>query len=95
MDAVHFLNIEYLLLRVYDVVQSSFVTQATYNAAVAQPTEVAGGSAVFLGSLALFGMFATLIFFALLVWVRIRLAIVESVAVPLKEAELVSHLIQW
>jgi hypothetical protein len=88
MDAVHFLNIEYLLLRVYDVIHNSLLFNASQDAALAPASDVISSVAFTLGTLALIGMFITLVLFVFLVWVRIRLAIIEPEGFAIKDNEL-------
>ncbi len=88
MDQVHFLNIEYLLLRVYEIIYNSPLFTATYNEATAPAGHAISIVALFLGTLALVGMFLTIAFFVFLVWVRIRLELVEHEGFHAKEHEL-------
>jgi hypothetical protein len=88
MEQVHFLNIEYLLLRVYDIIHNSSLFTATYGGATAPASSAISIIAVALGSIALIGMIITLAFFVFLVWVRIRLEVVEHEGFHGKEHEL-------
>ena len=77
METVHFLNIEYLFLRVFDAVRGVPAVSYTYEG-VTGPTENIGTAlSVFLGSLALIGMFLTIILGVLLVWFYIKLLLTE------------------
>lgn len=88
MDAVHFLNIEYLLLKVYEVIHTSALFNAGVSTAEAPASSAINVVALSVGSLALFGMVITLIFFVTLVWIRIRLEMVEHEGFEKKEHEL-------
>ncbi|TSC69175.1 MAG: hypothetical protein G01um101456_319, partial [Parcubacteria group bacterium Gr01-1014_56] len=74
---MHFLNIEYLLLRLYEVVHGLPIVSGAYSEATAPASSVLTSIAGVLGSIALIGMFATILLIALLVWVHIRLTTVE------------------
>jgi hypothetical protein len=77
MENVHFLNLEYLLLRVYQIFYHSPVTSGVYGTATAPGSAVLHTLAVILGTIALMGMVATVALFVMLIWVRVRLVIVE------------------
>lgn len=87
MDKVHFLNIEYLLLRVYDIIHGSVAYRAAYETTVAPASGTVGVVALLLGSIALLGMVFTLGLFIFLIYVRVRLEIVEHEGFHAKEHE--------
>jgi hypothetical protein len=87
MEYVHFLNIEYLLLRVYEIVSSWPIVTGSYSTATAPASGVVRLIAFVLGNLALVGMFLTIVLFVLLVWIRIKLAVVEHEGFSKKEKE--------
>jgi hypothetical protein len=87
MDQVHFLNIEYLLLRVYDIIHGSVAYNAAYETTFAPASGAIGFFAILLGSIALLGMVATFALFIFLIYVRVRLEIVEHEGFHAKEHE--------
>lgn len=91
MEYVHFLNIEYLLLRVYDIISSWGIVSGVYQGVTAPPSSALHVVALFLGNIALVGMFLSIIFFVLLVWVRIKLVIVEHEGFEKKEKQLIGR----
>ncbi|HVV15087.1 MAG TPA: hypothetical protein VHD55_01665 [Candidatus Paceibacterota bacterium] len=93
MENVHFLNIEYILLRGFDIVNAVFAFfgfpldgSATPADQAATASHVASGFSFSLGLIAVIGMVATVFLFALAVWVRIRLVTVEHEGFHGKEA---------
>ena len=77
MDYVHFLNIEYLLLRAYNLLYEQPVVSGAYSSATS-PAEVAIHPVeLSLGVVAIAGMVVTVIFLILVVIIRIRLEAVE------------------
>ncbi len=87
MEYVHFLNIEYLLLRVYDIFYTNPVIQGGYGSITSPLATTLHVVAIILGNLALVGMFVTLILFALIIYVRIRIVMVEHHGFEEKEEE--------
>jgi hypothetical protein len=87
MDQVHFLNIEYLLLRVYDIIHGSVAYNAAYETTFAPASGAIGFFAILLGSIALLGMVFTFALFIFLIYVRVRLEIVEHEGFHAKEHE--------
>jgi hypothetical protein len=85
MEYVHFLNIEYLLLRVYDIFFSLPIISGTKSAFEAPSVTLLQGLGGILGTIALVGMVLTIILFVFLVWVRVRLVIVEHEGFEEKE----------
>ena len=91
MDTVHFLNLEYLLLRVYDIAN-------VILSAVGLPLDggagASGGSHLLsfltagIGQIILIGMALTLLLIALVVWARIRLLVTEHEGFHEREKEL-------
>ena len=77
MEHVRFLNIEYLLLRVYEALHGLPVVSVAYSEAVSPVSNALTVIAGFLGSIALLGMLLTLALFVLLVWVHIKATILE------------------
>ena len=85
MDSIHFLNIEYLLLHLYDLFWAvPGVSTATGEAQV-PASQVLMSIGSFFGQVALVGMTLTIIFLALVVWARIRLIQVEHTGYHEKE----------
>jgi len=86
---VHFLNIEYLILRVFEAGQRAFAGPDPYAyggvGAGTSGTTWLDTASVLLGSLALIGMFLTIVFGVLLVWFYIKTLLVEHEGFEKKE----------
>lgn len=91
MDYVHFLNIEYLLLRAYDFLFAQPIVTDTYAGASAPAQDTIHPIAVGFGIVAVLGMFITIIFFIAVVWIRIRLEVVEHEGFHAREHEEALH----
>ena len=91
MDSIHFLNIEYLLLRVYDIFFAVPAVSDTVQEAQAPASHVLMSLGSFFGQVALVGMGLTVILLALVVWARIRLVTVEHRGYHDKEAHEHEH----
>jgi hypothetical protein len=90
MDSVPYLNIEYIILRAYEILfQVPGVTNAV-SETQAPASDIVHQVAILLGEIALLGMAVTVILFVLTVWVRIRMTIVEHVGFDKKDT--VEHL---
>ncbi len=104
MDAVHFLNIEYILLRLRDLIegfsayllsiftgtpQSTIESQGITSAATA--SHVIGTLSFTATQLALLGTALAIIFLALSVWVRIKLEVVEHEGFHKRDAKYHAH----
>jgi hypothetical protein len=87
MDAVHFLNIEYLLLRAYDFFSAQPLVDTAYSTAEAPASSTIHPIAVTFGTFALVGMLVSLVFFVIVVWIRIRLEVVEHEGFHAREHE--------
>jgi hypothetical protein len=93
MENVHFLNLEYLLLRAFDIANVvctffGFPLDGPSGPAQQEAASehiVSGISSLF-GIIAIIGMTATIFLFALAVWARIRLMTVEHEALHGKDA---------
>ncbi len=90
MGDVHFLNIEYLLLRVYNAVSGIPAVSGAYDEATAPAAHLLNSIATVLGSIALIGMFLTIALVVLLVWIQIKLLVVEHEGFEKKD-ELLHH----
>jgi hypothetical protein len=94
MENIHFLNLEYLLLRGFDVVNGVFTFfgfpldgSNTHAEQAASAHSLFSWFSYSLGLIALMGMAATIGFFALAVWARIRLVMVEHEGFHKKEKQ--------
>ncbi len=104
MDAVHFLNIEYIVLRLQDLLSGfligafSFFTGTPESTIETQGVNSPAVSSHLLGTLsfsaeqiALLGMALAIIFLAMSVWVRIKLEVVEHEGFHAREAKYHTH----
>ncbi|HVV38931.1 MAG TPA: hypothetical protein VHD31_01235 [Candidatus Paceibacterota bacterium] len=91
MDSIHFLNIEYLLLRVYDFFWTVPGVSSTVGEAQAPASQALAWIGSFAGQVAIVGMTLSVILLALLVWARIRLITVEHHGYHEKEAHEHEH----
>lgn len=88
MEYVHFLNLEYLLLRVYDILHNSSLFTGAYATATGPESGAVNGLTILLGSLAVVGMLLSIIFFVLVVWLRIKTIILEHEGFEAKDETL-------
>lgn len=89
MGDIHFLNLEYLLLRAFYIVNNIlvFFGFSSLNGSEGGPSHAAAFFTSLLGQIALIGMALALVFFALVVWATIRLLTVEHEGFHEKEIE--------
>lgn len=81
MENVDFLNLEYVLLRVFDISRDILASLGfSFDGSQTQESQAAhlvSGASLTVGIVLLCGMVATLVLFALAVWVRIKLLVTE------------------
>jgi hypothetical protein len=87
MDAVHFLNIEYLLLRAYDFFSAQPAVGTAYNSVESPASATIHPIALAFGTVAIVGMAVSLVFFVIVLLVRIRLEVVEHEGFHAREQE--------
>jgi hypothetical protein len=91
VPGVNFLNIEYLLLRVYDLFFAVPAVSGGAQAVQAPTSSVLPYISSFFGHVAFAGMALTVVFLALVVWIRIKLIVVEHEGYHAKEAHEHEH----
>ena len=85
MDSVNFLNIEYILLHVYQIFLTVPGVSGTAQEAQAPVSQILVTLSSFFCQVALVGMTLTVVMLALVVWARIRLVVVEHEGYHAKE----------
>lgn len=77
MENVHFLNIEYFLLRAYDFFFTAPAVQGTIDEVQAPASSAFHAISFFLWQVALAGMALTTVLIIAVVWVKVRIVLVE------------------
>jgi hypothetical protein len=79
MDSVHFLNLEYIIVRIYELVSGVQV----------DPGQIPDWVLYFVGQIALIGMTLSVVLLALVVYVRIRIVFAEHEGFGQKDREMI------
>ncbi|HYF13011.1 MAG TPA: hypothetical protein VD928_01785 [Candidatus Paceibacterota bacterium] len=87
MDNVNFLNLEYLIVRAYEIFFSVPAVDVVVEEAQSPATETVRSIATFSGAIAVLGILLTILLIVLITWIRVRAVIVEDEGFDAKERE--------